>query len=167
MSAVQIGQRLRRHLGDLHLAERRLNVPCVHPLVAVDRVRRAALACELDDPFDKEVVECGASAGVPTLARPDKERCPCLLRLAQVAPECSADLPTLPGDQIAPDLDDELPHPRRTLAHTGRRPKRSHGRTLVSELGTNLERSWMAPISEPSVAADRPIIPGRLSGAGG
>jgi hypothetical protein len=134
MRAVEVGEHLDRELRDLLAAEGRLDVASVHLLVAVDRVRRPALAAQLDDPLGEQIVERRPRSGVPALAHLDDQLGSRLLRLAQRATERATDLSVFAGDRITPGLDHDLPDTRRSFAHPRRRSRVSHGdkRTPIS-----------------------------------
>ncbi len=73
MRAVQVGEHLDGELRHLLATEGRLDVASVHLLVAVDRVRRPALAAQLDDPLAEQIVERRPPTGVAALAHLDDQ----------------------------------------------------------------------------------------------
>ena len=73
MRPVQIGEHLHRHLRHLLGAERRLDVAAINLLVAIDGVRRATLALQLDDPIGEQIVDRDTRTGVSTSADLDDQ----------------------------------------------------------------------------------------------
>ncbi len=75
MCAIEIGERLRRHLRDRHPSERRTDVLLVRLRVAVHGVRRATLALQHHDPVVEQIVDGRARARVLALGRLDEQLC--------------------------------------------------------------------------------------------
>lgn len=100
MLAVEVGELLRGHLAHGHSPERGPDVAPVVLLVAVDRVRRAALPAQLDDPVLEHLVDRPCSPGVTALPDLDQELGPGHSRIAERATERAAHLPALPGEEV-------------------------------------------------------------------
>ena len=123
VGAVEVGEHLRRHLPHRPGAEAGADVVPVDGFVALDRVRRPALATQLHDPVSEEVLDGRGRAGVAAFGDLDEQLGPGLLRVTQVAPEHPAHLLALAGYRVSTAFDDELPDTRRPLPHAGRCPE--------------------------------------------
>jgi hypothetical protein len=76
--SLEIGEHLHLHLGHLGATERRSYAAAIHTGVAVNRVRRAAFALQLNDPRIEQLIDRCPGSGVLAHGHFDDQRRPAL-----------------------------------------------------------------------------------------